>query len=85
MVGFRRERLLGVVMVNHISNFEKALTGAHASAQWYVDRTKINQRDNIQKQIDAELSGCWRCSGREKGICDCCSHKMAAEKLEKLL
>lgn len=72
-------------MVNHTYNCKTALRGDTASAEWYIGRSNINQRDNIQKQIDAELSGCWRCSGHEKGICDCCSHMMAAKNLEKLL
>lgn len=72
-------------MVNLTFNFVKALRGEHASAQWYVDKANKYRRELIQSEIDSELSGCWRCSGRENGLCDCCDHKAAAERLEKML
>lgn len=72
-------------MVNLTFNFTKALRRAHASAQWYVDRSINRERENVKNRINAELSGCWRCSGREKNLCECCDHKAEAERLEKLL
>ena len=71
-------------MVNLTFNFTKALRKAHASAQWYVDRSINRERENVKNRINAELSGCWRCSGRQQGICDCCSHKAAADELEEI-
>ena len=72
-------------MENHTFDFKMALQGTHTSAQWYIEKANKFRRELIESKIDAELSGCWRCSGREKGICSCCDHKAAADRLEKML
>lgn len=85
MCVLRRDRPLGHVMGNHTFKFKKALTGQNASAEWYINKANEYRREIVQDEIDEELSGCWRCSGREKGLCDCCSHMQEAKRLEKLL
>ena len=78
-------RLLGNVMVNRTFNFKTRLLGARASAEWYIKKATEVRRDYINDKINDELSGCWRCSGRQQGLCDCCSHNQAVQDLEKLL
>ena len=77
--------LLDNVMVNRTFNFKKGLLGACASAEWYVKKASEIRRDYINDKIDDELSGCWRCTGRQQGLCDCCSHKLKADELAKLI
>lgn len=72
-------------MANRTFRTDTWLWEAQAKRQSYVAVPINEYLKNVQKQIDAELSGCWRCSGRQQGICDCCSHKAAADELEKLL
>lgn len=82
---FLQDRLSGFAMVNHTFNFAKALRGQKSSAEWYIKKADTYRRELVQSKIDEELSGCWRCSGKEQGLCDCCDHYAAVKELEKRL
>ena len=72
-------------MANRTFRTDTWLWEAQAKRQSYVAVPINEYLKSVQKQIDAELSGCWRCSGRENDLCGCCEHKTEAERLEKLL
>jgi hypothetical protein len=82
---FRLGGLLDNDMVNHTYNFIKRLVGASTGAEWYVKKANVYRRELTNDAINDELSGCWRCTGRQQGICDCCSHMINALELQKSL
>ena len=72
-------------MVNRTYEFIKRLVGASTGAEWYIKKANVYRREITNSAINDELSGCWRCSGRQQGICDCCSHMINALELQKSL
>lgn len=76
---------LGFVMENPTSEIKNGSQGQIAHSEWYVRKVITNKRySDIEQRIDDELSGCWRCTGKENDLCRFCEHRQNADQIEKL-